>query len=1244
MRMLTDNSLGKLYLEHAGELQDAIEAQAGLSSAERKHRPLSPDESPSVADCCTYLVPSDDGEPTAFDHPEELRVVDPACGSGHFLLYAFDVLERIWWAETDLDRAEIPAKILEHNLYGVDLDMRACQLAAFNLYLKGRTRAEAEGADGFDMPDAGIVCADAAVADVDGVEDVFAEVADGRDDVADALRRILGAFEEGRGLGSLLDVRGTLGDLFEDDGDEAGVQLTLSDDPREEHTLGQMLHSLRDAVDEHLERDSFLAQDLRSFVRLLDVLAQDYDVALMNPPYGSQNRMPEVVKEYVRERYSYAPEFYINFFEVCERITESNGRIGMLVPRSFMYKRTFERFRADFLGERGAFDYLAEFGTGVLDNATVRTVGSVIRSGDRPASERGTFFRLYDLPTERKESAFLDALGGDGSNDGVVRKFTVPLAALAAVPGTPICYATPPAVRELHDTDLKLDAERADVDGESVAEAVQGLATGNNSRFVRKHWEVADFDDHPPFANGGADAWVLPRVTETVDFGADGDELRRSSGSRFQNTRYYRREGLTWTYIKDTGRRFGYFPADGVFSHTGFMLFPRDDDQSLWHLMAALNSDVYHALFLSLTTERHWNVGEVGRIPWHDRISDVDDLGSLGREQYRTRVVQRTNDPTSPFYVGPSILPVGDRPAFFYDHPHQQKTTDRFDLEYDDTAASTPIEEAVRDAERAAVQRRRTVSQLADDVDDAMYDAFDIDSDTRERIRTEIFLRTAEDPEDRELPTPDSVPEDLDAQVKDLVHHFAMEVVRDADDGVVPVEADDRETMLDRIVGRFHEVYGDHAADRLVEVDDVLGAASAADEAYPNLRRFVADDLFAYHVDRMENTPVVWKLTTERLVADATGEGFACFVDYHQLDAGVLDRLQNRYLEPRKAALRERRDAANRRRSDDSLGADERAEAAEAYERHASALEQIAVFEDVIQGLGDATPRDFDADCRGLAADLAPKVAAFREETARRLGVLDDLREARSEAWFEDAFSPGFWGRFRSGATNGSTRSKPSNAPARRMPARTTSRSKRISPTSSTTSTGGSRGPTTTPVPASCSRRTTSSARGRRSSTRTAIRKTACRTTTRSTSRPSPPGSTSTGRWPTRSATVAGRSRKPFRPTGPTARSRRSRPPATGRTASTASRSTSRRWPTPKSFPISSTRTSCNHARNENDSQTARNAIDEAAAEDPVALQEPLRAIVEHTGVVERHIGALATRCFENDRLQVDLLRTAVCR
>jgi predicted RNA methylase len=1012
VRMLTDNSLGKLYLEDTGNLSTAVEAQESLTPDERKNRPLSPSESPDIADFCTYLVPSEEeGEPPAFDGPRDIRVIDPACGSGHFLLYAFDMLERIYRAETDLDHAEIPREILRNNLYGVDLDMRACQLAAFNLYLKGRTRAEAEGANGFDMPEVGIVCADAKVADIEGVEEVFDEVADGKSDVEDALRRILDAFEEVHGLGSLLDVRGTLGDLFEDDSEQSGVQITLGDDPREDHTLGQILHSLRDAVDQHREEDSFLAQDLRSFVRLLDVLAQDYDVALMNPPYGSRNRMPDSVKQYVESHYSYKPEFYINFFEVCDTLCKDNGRIGMLVPRTFIYKSTFQDFREDFVGDRGEFDFLAEYGLGVLDNATVRTVGSVIRTGRSMGDTTGEFFRLHDLDSNKKEDGFLNsAFRGEDATSEIQRQYEVPISEFRRVPGNPLSYWTPSEIRSLFESDVVFDAENAGIDCQSLGITKQGLITGNNSRFVRKLWE-ANSDGWIPFAKGGQDAWVMPSVDSMVYWDNEGAEIRRITSSRPQNIQHFFTESLAFNRIKETGRRFGYLNDASIFSDTSMVFIPESD---LWNVLPYSNSDLGTFLVLSLTVGRHWNVGEIGRIPWPSAVANSDDLEQLAVSQFGAMVQKRIYEPDSPYYIAPYLLPEDANTEFFYPfHPHLSKAEGIIDVEFEGSSRKKSIQRSAREAEKTRLERDGELEKYAQKIDAKLYELLDISEESKQRIRNEIFLRTSEDPEGREFPDPQSVPEvpeNLDEQVKELVHHFTMEAVREESDGIIPLDGTgDESDMLDRIVERFEDVYGEYAEDRLVEVDDILGAESAADEAYPNLRSFIEDDLFAYHVNTMEKTPIVWKLSTAQLLADAKGEGFACFVDYHQIDASFFDRLSNQYLEPRKSELRERRSAANQRRNDDTLSTTERADATDEFEFCSSALQQIAEFEEVMQELGSTNERDFDDDDRERVEELAPKVATFREETAKRLETLAKLHDRKGADWFEDKFTPKFW-------------------------------------------------------------------------------------------------------------------------------------------------------------------------------------------------------------------------------------------
>ncbi|WP_028567286.1 Eco57I restriction-modification methylase domain-containing protein, partial [Salisaeta longa] len=397
VRMLTDNSLGKLFLEHEGTLQETIQNQAArFTPEERKTRDAS--AAASVEELCTYLVATEEeGEATDFEHPREIRVFDPACGSGHFLLYAFDVLERIWWAMApEVDRADVPTKILRHNLFGVDLDLRACQLAAFNLYLKARGRAEEHEADNFEMPPVGIVCADAHVADLDRSHQVFDEVAAGDDALRDALGSILTAFEQVEGLGSLLDVKGTLAELV----DEVDGQLDIFGDA-DAITLPELLGRLHETVAEHTNGASFRAKDLRSFLRLLVILSQDYDVALMNPPYGRGGRMPDAVQDYVEDHYAYGTQYYINFFELNERLSKSHGRIGMLVPKSFMYKTSYSAFRENFVSGEGAFEFLADFGKGILDKAAVSTAGTIVnlsQAQDQEAS--GRFFRLHDVEKE----------------------------------------------------------------------------------------------------------------------------------------------------------------------------------------------------------------------------------------------------------------------------------------------------------------------------------------------------------------------------------------------------------------------------------------------------------------------------------------------------------------------------------------------------------------------------------------------------------------------------------------------------------------------------------------------------------------------------------------------------------------------------------------------------------------------------------------------------------------------------
>jgi len=349
----------------------------------------------------------------------------------------------------------------------------------------------------------------------------------------------------------------------------------------------------------------------------------------------------------------------------------------------------------------------------------------------------------------------------------------------------------------------------------------------------------------------------------------------------------------------------------------------------------------------------------------------------------------------SPYYVGPEILPERAVSEFFYTHPHTEEISIEPTEFFEAANANQSLAKAAQEAEKIRRQRKKRIETLAEETNGIIGDALSLTNSSLEKIKQEIFLRTVEKPEDREVPDTNSVsetPERFEEMIKDLLLHFALKALQESDDGIIPISnVNDEDDLLTHIEAKFESVWSGHAEARLAEVDDVLGSKSADEEAYPNLRMWLEEELFDYHVSKFDRTPILWRFTTERLVSDNKGEGFGCLVDYQQIDESAFDRLQNRYLEPRKNLLRERRSAANRRRSDDSLPTSEQASAAEEYAKCESGLEQIAVFEDRLTELVQPEHRQLSTEEHQAANAAAERVAKFRLRTEERLEIVDEL-------------------------------------------------------------------------------------------------------------------------------------------------------------------------------------------------------------------------------------------------------------
>jgi predicted RNA methylase len=416
VKALVQNTLGRLWLET---------------------HPNSP-----LREKLDYLVPiqNEFRPPARSLSVQEIKVLDPACGSGHFLLGAFDLLLEMWREERpDLPEWRIPALILEHNLYGVDIDLRACQIAAIALWLKARTTFERlKGNDPnakFKPKRINIVCADIRFVDSNRKTQFLQQFA--HDPVLlSIVKQTLQACENAFEIGSLLRISQPFEQLFRqrikraDELKRKQEQLRLFVLRDEQISLGDIpipvpkeltVAEIVDRIKEFVRRASE-AQDMGSLlfgmdaeyaVQLVDILTEKYDVVLMNPPYGA---MPPRCKQYARQHYPRTHnDYYSAFIEQAVNLCKEGGYVGALTGRTFLFLKSFQKLREEILRSDALPEIVWDLGFNVLDEATARYAAFTLRKrhhddGVDWKKHPVTFFRLTDWDWDEKRVAFEEAL------------------------------------------------------------------------------------------------------------------------------------------------------------------------------------------------------------------------------------------------------------------------------------------------------------------------------------------------------------------------------------------------------------------------------------------------------------------------------------------------------------------------------------------------------------------------------------------------------------------------------------------------------------------------------------------------------------------------------------------------------------------------------------------------------------------------------------------------------------------
>lgn len=587
VRYLVENSLGRLWL---------------------LNRPTS-----KIAAQMDYYIAPEEPE-TDFlriDRPEEIRICDPAAGSGHMLTYAFDLLHAIY-EEEGYEPTEIPALILTHNLHGVEIDDRAGALAAFALVMKaaaklGRRRFLRLGV----QPNI-CVMQDVRFTPAE-MQDVASVV--GRDLFSAALRETLGQFEQAKNFGSLI--------------------VPKLRDPAEVARVVRM----KDLGGDLLLRD--VQERVLKVLEMAEALSPKYHVVVANPPYMGSGGMNDQLKGWAKEKFpdcwaTGVSDLFALFMDRSQSLATGRGVSAMVTMQSWMFLPSYELLRKRLL-ERGHFSGLAHLENGLMGIA-FGTVAAIWNKDSDKASS-GIFFAVSRADVESNElTKVFSEVQKPTQSHAERRMFRRTSEDFDKLPSAPIAFWI---------SDGFIDAFQENAAFGDKFYTKQGLATGKNDLFVREwaevSWSAADTLEESyqlfssekrwfPYSKGGEARRWYGNNELFVNWEGNGHHLKEfkdKSGKRLstlKNLEFMFREAITWTLISNSSMPICVRsrPAGFVFDTNGMSAFPKEPSANINFGTALLNSRVAAEGLKIINPTMAFQSGDIARVPCLEVGSEVD--------------------------------------------------------------------------------------------------------------------------------------------------------------------------------------------------------------------------------------------------------------------------------------------------------------------------------------------------------------------------------------------------------------------------------------------------------------------------------------------------------------------------------------------------------------------------------------------------------------------------------------------
>lgn len=588
VRYMVENSLGRLFVNAQCSVGSEQRTEAERIEKEKelagkmgwKYYLPEAEQTPEVR---ARLAAARTSQTTDFQ-VEDLKIIDPCMGSGHILVYAFDVLMQIYETQgyTQRDAARL---IVEKNLCGLDIDRRAYQLACFAVMMKAR-QYNRRILNGGVRPNLYAIGDSAAM-----TGEVLDFIANGSQKLRAGLQSVADDLADAKEYGSIIDVS------------PVDFDALLA---RFEEIRAGDYNDLFEAASRQFALNTVLP-----LVRQAQVMAQKYDVVVTNPPYMGASGMSEKLSGYVKTYYPDSKsDLFAVFIERCGQMTKMNGYQAMITQHAWMFLSSFEKLRTKLL----ATDIvnMAHLGARAFEEIggeVVQTTAFICRKSNIE-NYIATYKRLVDYNSQQaKEDAFLDC-PLNTVHYALKSNFS-------KIPGSPIAYwVSERFVESFKYTPLN-----------RLSESTYGLKTGDNERFIRFWFEVPipklsikNYTIHKgnclkwfPCNMGGNYRKWYGNFEKVVNWEDDGKELRNFTKSGVTKTEFFFREAISWTDISSSYFGVRYIPEGCIGGNTSPSIYPQKED--IYFLCGMMTSKVSDYYLQVLSPTIHNNVGDVTKLP-----------------------------------------------------------------------------------------------------------------------------------------------------------------------------------------------------------------------------------------------------------------------------------------------------------------------------------------------------------------------------------------------------------------------------------------------------------------------------------------------------------------------------------------------------------------------------------------------------------------------------------------------------